>query len=51
MAQDFYRAILEQAPDAILYADREGIIRLWNRGADTVFGFSCRRRPSVNLST
>jgi PAS domain S-box-containing protein len=40
MAQDFYRAILEQAPDAILYADREGIIRLWNRGAALVFGFT-----------
>ncbi len=24
--------ILNLAPDAILFADREGIIRLWNKG-------------------
>ena len=35
-----YRAILEQAPDAILYADHDGIIRLWNQGAERIFGFS-----------
>ena len=35
-----YQEILEQAPDAILYADREGIIRLWNQGAERIFGFS-----------
>jgi len=35
-----YKDILEQAPDAILYADREGIIRLWNQGAERIFGFS-----------
>ena len=32
--------ILSQAPDAILFADREGIIRLWNCGAERIFGFS-----------
>lgn len=31
--------ILSQAPDAILYADREGIIRLWNAGAERIFGY------------
>jgi PAS domain S-box-containing protein len=34
------RAIVEQTPDAVVYADREGTIRLWNRGAEAVFGFS-----------
>ena len=29
--------ILTLAPDAILFADREGIIRLWNRGAERIF--------------
>lgn len=32
--------ILKQAPDAILYADREGIFRLWNEGAVRIFGFT-----------
>ena len=32
--------IVEEAHDAIIMADREGIIRLWNKGAEMVFGFS-----------
>lgn len=26
--------------DAIIYADTEGVIRLWNRGATRIFGFA-----------
>jgi PAS domain S-box-containing protein len=33
-------AILEQAADAIIFADRQGVVRLWNRGAETAFGWS-----------
>jgi PAS domain S-box-containing protein len=33
------RRIVEAAGDAIIHADREGIIRLWNRGAERLFGF------------
>lgn len=33
-----HRAIVEQAPEAIIFAGRDGAIRLWNRGAETVFG-------------
>jgi len=32
--------ILTLAPDAIMFADREGIIRLWNHGAERIFGCS-----------
>jgi PAS domain S-box-containing protein len=32
--------IVMEARDAIVMADREGIIRLWNKGAEMVFGFS-----------
>ena len=35
-----YRALVEQTPDAVVYADREGTILLWNRGAEKVFGFA-----------
>ena len=34
------RQILSLAPDAILFSDHEGIIRLWNRGAEMIFGFT-----------
>lgn len=34
-----YRDIVEEAPDAVVFSDSEGIIRLWNRGAETMFGF------------
>ena len=32
--------ILALAPDAILFADQRGIIRLWNLGAERIFGCS-----------
>jgi PAS domain S-box-containing protein len=34
------RKIIEEAYDAIIFADREGVIRLWNAGAEAIFGFS-----------
>lgn len=33
-------AVVEQALDATIFADREGIIRIWNARAEMVFGFS-----------
>jgi PAS domain S-box-containing protein len=33
-----YADILEHAPDALIVADREGVIRLWNAAATRVFG-------------
>ena len=35
-----YRAIVEQLPDAIVVADRAGLILVWNRAAASLFGFS-----------
>lgn len=32
-------AIVAQTPDAIVFADREGVIRTWIRGAEILFGF------------
>ena len=32
--------IVEETGDAVLFADREGVVRLWNRGAERMFGFS-----------
>ena len=35
-----HRHIVEQASEAVIFADRDGIVRLWNRGAETIFGVS-----------
>jgi PAS domain S-box-containing protein len=32
--------IVAAASDAVIFADREGRIRLWNRGAELVFGYA-----------
>ncbi len=39
---EFCRKLVVDAPDAIIYADAEGLIRFWNRGAEHLFGFSAR---------
>ena len=39
---DVYRRIVEQTTDAIIFADREGLIRIWNEGAELVFGFPAK---------
>lgn len=32
--------IVEHTQEAIIFADREGMIQLWNAGAETIFGYS-----------
>ena len=33
-------AVIHDIPDAVVYADRDGVIRFWNPGATRIFGFS-----------
>jgi PAS domain S-box-containing protein len=35
-----YGEIVEKARDAVIYSDREGLIQLWNAGAESMFGYS-----------
>lgn len=35
---DLARLLFEQAPDGIVFADREGRIRAWNAAAERIFG-------------
>jgi PAS domain S-box-containing protein len=34
-----YRRIIESAQEAIVFADRDGIVRLWNSAAESIFGY------------
>lgn len=36
----FSRTLAREAPDGVIYADGEGLIRFWNAGAERIFGFS-----------
>jgi PAS domain S-box-containing protein len=38
--QELMQAIIAAAGDAIIYADKEGVIRVWNDAATRTFGFS-----------
>ncbi len=38
--ESLYRRIVEGSPDAIIVGDAEGVIRLWTKGAEAMFGFS-----------
>ncbi|MDT8440463.1 MAG: PAS domain S-box protein [Desulfuromonadales bacterium] len=46
---DLIAAIVSQAPDAILAADAGGIIRLWNRGAERIFGMPAQQAIGQSL--
>ena len=39
LPERLFRWIVESMPEAVVYSDREGIIRLWNRGAEAIFGY------------
>ena len=46
---NLFAALVEQAPDAMIYADREGTIRIWNRRAETLFGHAAADAVGQNL--
>src|SRR5512145_2303867 len=41
--------IVVGSPDAILYAERDGMIRYWNAGAERLFGFSAAEAVGRSL--
>jgi len=40
MARQIGNALANDIPDAVIFADLDGVIRSWNRGATRIFGFS-----------
>jgi PAS domain S-box-containing protein len=43
------RRLVMESRDAIIFADREGIIRLWNAGAEAMFGYRAAEMEGENL--
>lgn len=38
-SEELCQRIVAESQDAIIFADREGVIRLWNSGAEAMFGY------------
>jgi PAS domain S-box-containing protein len=34
--------IIARTPDAVIFADRDGVIRFWNAGAEAIFGYAAQ---------
>ena len=41
--------VLHTIPDAVIYADREGLIRFWNASAERIFGFASEEAVGRSL--
>jgi len=48
-SDELERAIVEDAADAIIFADVEGLIRVWNSAAGRLFGFTAEEALGKNL--
>jgi PAS domain S-box-containing protein len=46
---DLCRALVEQSPDAMIFADCEGTILLWNARAQAMFGYASPEAVGSNL--
>lgn len=47
--EGLFQRIVEGAPDAVIFADREGVIRLWNAGAGAIFGYEAHETLERSL--
>jgi PAS domain S-box-containing protein len=46
---DLYQALVEQAPDAMIFADAGGTIRVWNVRAEEIFGYAASEATGRSL--
>jgi PAS domain S-box-containing protein len=49
MDDRLYRQIIEGSPEAIILGDAKGIIRLWNAGAEALFGFTAEEAVGQSM--
>jgi PAS domain S-box-containing protein len=47
--EKLYRQIVEGSPDAIVFGDAEGVIRIWNAGAQAIFGFTAEEAVGKSM--
>jgi PAS domain S-box-containing protein len=47
----FSNKLAREMPDAVIYADGEGIIQIWNHGAERIFGYAEREALGYSLDT
>ena len=47
--EELCQQIVQACNDAMIYSDREGIIRLWNAGAEQMLGFSAQEAMGQSL--
>jgi PAS domain S-box-containing protein len=45
----FLDRLVRECPDAIIYADAQGLIRFWNAGATRIFGYGEAEALGANL--
>lgn len=48
-AEKFSQTMVRGMPDAVVYADGEGVIRFWNAGAERIFGFGAAEAIGQSL--
>ena len=44
-----YQQIVDCSQDAILFADRDGMVQLWNKGAEGIFGYTAKEAIGQSL--
>jgi PAS domain S-box-containing protein len=44
-----YQQIIENSQDAIIFVDRDGVVNLWNSGAEVIFGYKAEEIQGKNL--
>jgi PAS domain S-box-containing protein len=45
----FAATLLAHMPDAVVFSDADGLIRYWNQGAETIFGFTASEAIGQSL--
>jgi PAS domain S-box-containing protein len=48
-SEELCRAIVASTPDAVIVGNRDGMITLWNGGAERIFGFSAAEAVGQSL--
>lgn len=44
-----HESVVEQLPDALIFADRDGVIRMWNARAQALFGYAAAEALGQSL--